>query len=152
EGQGIDLVQEQCPPFSHGHEPPLLRAGVCEGAAVMSEEFVLEEVIRQCSTVYRDEGTDVAAAQVGNGSCGQVLACPRLAAYQDGTARWGHKRDLPDQGEESRISPDELSNADLLDQTPGAPARVLRRPQDPSDPLPPLLEPDRPQHEVVDHL
>src|SRR2546422_4461749 len=82
ERQVADLVEEQRAAVRHLEQPGLGGMGVRKGAALVTEQLGLDEVLGECRAVHRDErGTATRAALVDR-PCQEFLPGPRLADDQ----------------------------------------------------------------------
>ncbi len=73
-----DLVEEERSTVCGLEESPLLPERPCEGAANVTEELALEELLWQCRAVLRNETLVLAGAVVVNRPSHKLLAGPGL--------------------------------------------------------------------------
>ena len=103
----LDLIEEQRATFCLGHEAAARLARIREGAALVAEQFALDQAIRQRPAIDRDEGTVASVAKIVQRAGRKLLAGAGLALDQyrridrrhaaDQAQRFGEHRRLAEQ-------------------------------------------------------
>jgi hypothetical protein len=124
--------------------------GFRESASRVTEQLVLEEVVRKSAAIDRDEREVAPLAQVVDGAGAQLLARSCLTRDEHRIAAAGEDGDLLDAAQERRVVAHELRQAQLLCQpTPDAEDVLTLAAEHARDPLDPLALADRPEDEVI---
>src|SRR5580700_7699624 len=82
----------------------------------MSEELVLGQMLRQRAAIDGNEGTTVARAEVMDRARTRLLPSPGFPEQQHRSITFGEQGNVADDPKESRVAPDELSQAQFLGQ------------------------------------
>jgi hypothetical protein len=84
----------------------------------VSEQLVLNEVVRERAAVDRDERIVATGAEIVNCACGELLAGAGLSLNERGYARRGEPADDPDAVEECRLRANEVREERVLHGAP----------------------------------
>ena len=147
--QRVHLVEQQRAAFRHAHQPSLVPMGVRERAARMTEQLVLEQMVRQSAAVHGNERGVPARTEVMNRPGAELLARAGLANDQHGTVRPGDEGNLREGREECGIVADQRGERQLLNEPSRDGGGVPTGAQDLTDALPELIAPIGAPHEEV---